>query len=164
MFRNMLTQFSWAFLIDYKSRNCTFFRTSPSTFDVSQRFIFPCHLIRSRIHSETEGKLFIKFVLQTRTTFSLTKPKVFSSVRTKIWTHKKDLMLTSFFKTITNSSSSGREVSLRCFNKKYKSYSCERLFLIVKLNFFWGEGCWQEECSKQTRKFTPRKRISEKQY
>ena len=146
--------------MDCKSRNCTFFRTSPSTFDVSQRFIFPCHLIRSRTHSETEGKLFIKFVLHDpHNFFLLTKPKVFSSVRIKIWTHKRNLMLKC--QVLQQYQTQVLQGSVRCFNKKYKSSSCGRLLLIVQLNFFWGKGCWQEEYSKQTREFTSRKRISE---
>ena len=66
--------------------------------------------------------------------------------------------------------------SVRCFNnirlKFFREVSgvstkninhlhvegCSWLFNWI---FFWGKGCWQEEYSKQTREFTPRKRISE---
>ena len=85
----------------------------------------------------TECKLFIKIFLHDPHNFFLLK--VLSSVRTKIWTHKRNLMLTCFWNTLSDTNYSGREVSLRCFNKKYKSSSCGRLFLVVKLNFLFEE-------------------------
>ena len=121
----------------------SFFRTSTSTFDVSQRVIFPCQLIRSRILSETEGKLFSKFVLHGPHIFSFTKPEVFSSGPRSTPTSERDLMLKVFSEPISDSSSKTWKCPVRCFKQKCESFFRERLLFLDKLHFFWGRWCKQ---------------------
>ena len=122
----------------------SFFRTSTSTFDVSQRVIFPCQLIRSRILSETEGKLFSKFVLHgPHIFFLLQNPK--SLVQgPDLHPQAKEIWCWKFFQNqyqtqVLKLGSVQSGVS----NKNVNHFFVKGCSSLINSTFFWGRWCKQ---------------------
>ena len=143
----MKTFWSW---VNF-SWKCTPLSLTSSSCDVLQRFIFPCYLVRSRIHLEMEKKLFSKSFYMGQSLWF--RPHILNPQT------ESDLMLKFFFQRQDLKFLRWEEVS-QVFQPKDVNRLCERLFLLcfcfilTVCIFFEEEVCWQGE--EWSCNFTPR--------